>query len=436
MNLFTGIGSLALITDTQQFTYREVDERVEGMRLHLQELGVEKGDRIAFIATLKWQTALLFFALFRLGAIAAPLSTRLPPRKIQESLAALGTDHLLDPETLSYSSSSTPPVALEENALATLLFTSGTTSSPKIASHTLGNHIYSALGSNAALDLRPEARWLLSLPLFHVGGIAILFRSFLKGSTVVISERPLTEAIATQRISHLSLVPTQLQRLIREPTLLAQLSCILLGGAPIPPALYAHAKQINPNLFSTYGLTEMSSQVTLDGHPPLAFRELSLAPDGEILVRGETLFQGYLTHGGKISLPLTDDGWFATGDLGKRTDKGDLEIIGRKDNLFISGGENIQPEEIETLLCSLTGISQAVVVPIPDPEFGARPVAFFVDETGSYTPDSLNRFLQNHLPHFKLPLRYLPLPEPFKTGKPSRHELKKLAAHYLSLANK
>ena len=169
----------------------------------------------------------------------------------------------------------------------------------------------------------------------------------------------------------------------------------------------------------------MSSTVSIDACPALLFREVCLAEDSEILVRGKTLFQGYFSKDTGVTLPLTPEGWFATRDLGKWDDEGHLHIIGRKDNLFISGGENIQPEEVESILCGLPGITQAIVVPITDREFGERPVAFISGHTDL-------RALENLLPRFKLPIRYFPLPEKFQVAKPSRKELKMLASQLIA----
>ena len=161
---------------------------------------------------------------------------------------------------------------------------------------------------------------------------------------------------------------------------------------------------------TSYGLTEMASQVTTT--PPgaskeqlrtagraLPYREIRVSTEGEILVRGKTLFAGYLRNGG-LDRPLDEDGWFHTGDLGELDDGGNLRPTGRRDNLFVSGGENVQPEEIEAALLRLSGVEEAVVVPVPDPEFGARPVAF-VRTSG--VPADLAQELGRSLPRFKVP---------------------------------
>ncbi|MDQ3864187.1 MAG: AMP-binding protein, partial [Actinomycetota bacterium] len=139
----------------------------------------------------------------------------------------------------------------------------------------------------------------------------------------------------------------------------------------------------------------------------------SISERGEILVRGETLFAGYV-EGEELDRPLDAGGWFHTGDLGELDENGYLRVRGRMDNLFISGGENIQPEEIEEALCRLEGIHEAVVVPVPDEEFGARPVAFVRTDDGEL--EDLARKLEPVLPRFKIPISFHPWPERERPG--------------------
>ena len=246
-------------------------------------------------------------------------------------------------------------------------------------------------------------RYALSLPLYHIAGIALLFRTFLAGQTVSLSQE-------TPGITHLSFIPTQLHRLLQQENL-PKCKHILIGGASIPLSLYQEGIKRGLPLRPTYGMTEMSSQVcTLWetgsfslGHP-LTYREIKVAGDGEILVRGKTLFQGYLKEDRSLELPLDEEGFFATRDLGSYSKKGGLTIHGRKDRLFISGGENIQPEEIEKLLKGVEGITDAQVVPTPDEEFGFRPMAYIQSEK-IFEEEELKDYLGSFLPKFKVPVK-------------------------------
>jgi O-succinylbenzoic acid--CoA ligase len=202
--------------------------------------------------------------------------------------------------------------------------------------------------------------------------------------------------------------------------------------------LIEEALRAGARLVASYGSTEMSSQATASrpGDPPealgtagrpLAFRELSVAADGELLVRGRTLFRGYV-EGTGINPARDASGWFHTGDLGRLDATGRLVVSGRRDTMFISGGENIHPEEIEREILRFPGVLEAIVAPARDPEFGARPVAFLRTVDGSL-PDitELDRFLRLTLPGFKMPRRYLGWPDVEEGMKPDRRTLAALA---------
>ncbi|NBC00860.1 MAG: o-succinylbenzoate--CoA ligase [Bacteroidetes bacterium] len=420
-------------------TYAEADAAVRGMVAGLRAQGVARGDCVAVQAPRGWRLACFLLACWRLGAPACVLSTRLPAEALAEQARRAGASQIVRP-------AEAPPIGLPTlpwpalmqdvpaeqaaprwrlEAPAVIVFTSGSTAQPKPACLSLGNLVWSARGANANLPLTPGNRWLLSLPLYHVGGLGILMRCVLAGATVAqaASDTPLAEAIADHAITHVSLVPTQLQRLLQAtpedtpPTLQA----VLLGGGTLPPAFVDEALDAGLPVHTTYGMTEMASQVTTTppaapraqlrtAGPVLPHRALRIADDGEILVRGATLFQGYVTPHG-LDRPLTADGWFATGDLGRLDAGGNLCVQGRKDNLIISGGENIQPEEVETALQRLAGVARAVVVGVPDATYGARPVAFVeVDPGVAFAPDAWHDALAAHLASFKRPDAYHPWP--------------------------
>lgn len=342
----------------------------------------------------------------------------------------------------------TPEQLMPLSQPASLIRTSGSSAYPKLAQHSWGNHVYSAQGSLKNLPLGPQDRWLLSLPLFHVGGLAIVVRCWLAGATLAIpdTQQSLSDALTHFKPTHLSLVPTQLQRLLQHPqsrVALQGCTAILLGGAPVSAELIAQAQQAELNIHTSYGATEMSSQITTTppgywlNHPAtpvvsgelLPHRELRLH-QGEVLVRGQTLFQGYRQNG-VLQQQQRKDGWFATGDLG-HWHHGQLRINGRKDYQFISGGENIQPEEIERYLLAFSEVQEAMVVPVRDHEFGARPVAFLrlahgVDAVSFFKalPDALSQ----SLPKFKIPQGFYPWPDTLQTEglKPRRHTFQRYA---------
>ena len=412
-------------------SYGELDRMVSAAALRFG--GLDPGSRVALYLPKDERYVALVLALIRAGHVACPVSDHLPPRgaaqllgkaacsalisEDEQLLQKAGADlYELKPENLlEVARHRTEPTDIPLERSATIIFTSGSTGVPKAALHTFGNHYYNALGSNANITLRPGDRWLHTLPLYHVGGLSILFRCLLAKATVALPEPgdPLGEAIAGPAATHVSLVSTQLSRLLREDADLGGLEAVLMGGGPVPPSLVDEALARGLPLHTSYGLTEMASQVTTT--PPdasieelrtagrvLPNREVSISERGEIMVRGETLFAGYV-EGEELDRPLNQEGWFHTGDLGELGEDGYLRVGGRIDNLFISGGENIQPEEIEEALCRLEGVDEAVVVPVPDEEFGARPVAFVRTDGGVR---DLSGELESDLPRFKIPIAY------------------------------
>ncbi|MDP2654163.1 MAG: o-succinylbenzoate--CoA ligase [Candidatus Omnitrophota bacterium] len=431
----------AVLESGKTLTYTQYDRRISAAARQLQKLGIQPGTRVAVYAQASTAVLILLPALFRLKAVACLLNLREPVPALASRIKMTGckilfapsseletlkdlpgtrfpTEYLLTGDPDDEPAGGDPVVDFDQEA--TVIFTSGSTSEPKAILHSYGNHYDNALGSNELIPVTAGDRWLLSLPLYHVSGIGIMFRCFLGGGTVVVPQdkEDQADAISRYEITHASFVPTQLQRLLDRPNgpqTLKLLKAILLGGAPIPPGLTAAARRHSlKNVYCTYGLSEMASQVatgpiTTDGNfcaRILLHRDAKISPEGEILVNGKTLFLGYLSEN-KIHRPLTPDGWFATGDLGKISSEGGLTVTGRKDNMFISGGENISPEEIELALGRLNGVRRALVVAVEDRDLGQRPVAFLDTAPGAaVTETHILRELRNALSGYKIPRTY------------------------------
>ena len=332
-----------------------------------------------------------------------------------------------------------PPAYLSNDQWVDITFTSASTGPSKAVLHSYGNHYYSALGANLHLPLEEADLWLLSLPLFHAGGQAILYRTALVGAGAVAIARPdnWEEALFKYPVSHLSLVPTQLHRLLKDQATckrLKSLKAILVGGGRVASDLVKKAAEMGLRLYLSYGSSEMSSQIctsskslanTTHVGKPLPLRQVKVNAQKEILVKGPCLFKGYYTRG-KPLLPLDTHGFFHTGDKGEFDANGSLAILGRVDDMFTSGGENIHPQEIERALEETMYVEEALVVGVPDPEFGARPAAF-LKLKDAYSLDAgllqkIDQEIKRVLPPFKLPTRYFKLVQ--KEGlKPSRKEL-------------
>lgn len=431
--------SPAIVGHYGETSFAALDRRVSATVDKLVALGLSEGAKIgARLPKSVGQIAILLAAI-RAGSVFAPMNTRLPPEGLPPLLETAGCSALVSgddgalraaessgvrafgPEELFDDGEASPEgIRIPLDRPATIVFTSGSAGAPKAALHTFGNHYFSALGSNGNIKLSPGDEWLHSLPLHHVGGLSILFRCLAAGAAMALPNpnAPIGEAISETGATHVSLVATQLRRLLDEAADLSGVKAILLGGSAMPEGLVAEAHRRGLPIHTSYGLTEMSSQATATrpgagiedlrtSGEALPYREVSVADgDGEVLVRGETLFAGYV-EGGILSRPFDDGGWFHTKDLGKIDGEGRVSISGRKDNLFISGGENIQPEEVEEALRRMPRVEDAVVVPIPDDEFGFRPVAFV---RGEASPESLRTPLEASLPRFAVPSVFHPWP--------------------------
>ncbi len=454
--------ALALIDSHRSLSYRQY-HRYVGVTAHrLKDAGISSGERVGILLPNDINFPILFMALLRIGAVACPINRRFPHdmvaaylKKIDARLLVLpeGGERDTFPSVSVVSLEKLVDLSVEVNAKddpttltleqdATIIATSGSSAIPKAVLHTFGNHYYSALGSNENISLSVGDRWLVSLPLYHVGGLGILFRTVLGGAAAVFPDEDIDicEAVERFSVTHLSLVGTQLSRLIRnnpDRRCIASLAAVLVGGGAIPKALIREAYDAGLPLYTTYGSTEMSSQVTATrpgdslerlytSGKLLPYRQLAITAEGEILVKGETLFGGYVENE-KVILPLDEEGWFHTGDMGELDDDGYLTVLGRKDNMFISGGENMYPEEIEQVLMQVEGIRYALVLPVENAEFGFRPLALVLPEPSSnVTKRRLVAFLERRLPRFKIPVKFYLLDEHELAGslKPSRSRLK------------
>ncbi|MFB6279165.1 MAG: o-succinylbenzoate--CoA ligase [Salinibacter sp.] len=432
--------ALALWTPARRWTYAELDAAVAATAARLRDRGDDPGEAVALRLRRGADVVLLLWALWRTGRVAVPLSTRWPPAKVRATVRRRGIGRLvtregalLGAETGAEAVSPDQIVRREggdgipnpgEQPIqrrATLVYTSGSTGTPKGVLHSWANHLYSAKGSNANLPLRPGDRWLLSLPLYHVGGLAILVRCALAGAAVAVpgADASLSASLEATGATHLSLVATQLRRLLEaREALPPRVRGVLLGGGPLPDALLRRGSARGWPLHTSYGSTEMASQITTT--PPgapldalrtagrrLPHRRVRIDETGEILVSGRPLCVGVFEDDG-LRDPRAN-GWFRTGDLGRIDAQGRLHVEGRTDRQFVSGGENIQPEEIETALERVEGIDRAVVVPVPDAEYGRRPVAFVRAQTEG-SPGDWRASLAATLPRFKHPDAVYELP--------------------------
>ncbi|MBA2175796.1 o-succinylbenzoate--CoA ligase [Halobacillus locisalis] len=424
--------------------------RIESRRVatSLQSKGIGKGSHIALLANNQADVPVFIHAASYVGAVLVLLNTRLTSSEIAYQLRdAEVTDVFVSQEWMDKATEarSTLPdcrqYVLEElnqskddgeslieeidlDEVFTMMYTSGTTGRPKAVMHTYGNHWYSAVASALNLGLHKDDQWLLCLPLFHVGGFSILMKSVVYGMTVEclesFDEQTIEEAIYQRGVTHVSVVTVMLQRLIEKlghgqyPD---HFRCMLLGGGPVPRHLLEQAAERNIPVFQSYGMTETSSQIaTLS--PGSALRKLgsagkalspaSLVIDseedgevGEILVRGPMVAKSYYNH------PPSEEPFFRTGDLGYKDCEGFLYVVDRVKDVIISGGENIYPAEIESVLAGLPGVIEAGVTSRTHEKWGEVPVAFLVTEDEAvWSKETINNLIKEQVAKYKLPHAY------------------------------
>ncbi|KAB0304216.1 o-succinylbenzoate--CoA ligase [Vibrio fortis] len=439
--------SRALSTPSHTLNWRELDALIHRYSAYLNTQGLSKGDVLTIVGKNSSELVLAYLASLNLGVLVA-MTMPQPSKKLEQKLETLysdGKERFVAftgeyGEALNVDAKLIQLPSLEEalglplhplkqplgetNNLASIVFTSGSTGNPKAVAHTAKQHIASATGLLEHFKFGSDDTWLLSLPMYHVSGLAIFYRWLVAGATLKVGNQGLEQDI--DGCTHASLVATQLRRLLDSECPLS-LNHVLLGGSHIPNQLAQEANQRGIKTWLGYGMTEAASTVTakpVDGSNTTGFvlpQRRVKVDDGRIYIAGETLASGYYYQGNLT--PLIDDtGWFDSKDLGQWVDD-QLLIIGRADNQFISGGENIHCEEIEQALSKLSGINQAIVVPVEDREFGFRPVAI-IDCVELPTKDWFCEKLVGRLEKFKLPIEYHRMPVLAQQGiKVSRADL-------------
>lgn len=439
----------------RSLSYRTFARRAARAETALRAAGVAPNRRVALAAELDppaW--AVTLFAVLAAGAAAVLLPARAAPRERERLLAQTGATEWRPPAAEAGSGGS---VRIAIHRPATVVFTSGSSAAAKAVVHSTANHLYSAAGSAANIPLGPADTWLAALPRHHVAGLSILFRTLSAGACALFADGGAFSgaddpaARLLPAATHVSLVETQLRRLLQLPAwpeLTRRLRAALIGGSALSPPLLRQARDRGLPVCASYGCTEMASQVatTRPGDPDETFagaapllphRRAAISEEGEILLGGPTLCLGYLESGGGGLKPAAGaDGWFRSGDLG-RIDGARLSVTGRRDARFISGGENIQPEEVEQALLEHPAVLAATCVALPDPEFGSRPAAFLGVAGGPLPPAGLERHLDARLARFKHPVRYFALPSAAPGAgsgaiKHSRRALAALAARLIA----
>lgn len=429
-----------LVTAERSLTFEETDQWVARMAGGLRRRGVGPGSPVAVWARNEPDTVAAMFAVVRAGGVVVLLDPRLTPVEARErasaagAMAGVGVDlpdlgvPVFEAGELEDEPWRTSDLDLRRTAW--VVFTSGSAGAPKGVRLTVGNLEASAKASADHLGHREDDRWLAVLPLAHVGGASIPVRAARQATPLLLEptfDPERTASLLARGESTLaSLVAVMLRRILDvHPGPYRGVRAVLVGGGPVPPDLVEAALAAGLPALPTYGMTETASQVATTA---VGERFLMAVPgaelrivDGRIQVRGQMVSPGYLGE------PDRDpEEWFETGDLGEVNPNGSLEVLGRADEVIVTGAENVHPGEVEAVLRTHPAVTEAVVVGVPDPVWGERVVALYEGTAG---PGELDRHARYRLAGYKVPRRWVPVEELPRTslGKVDRRAAAELA---------
>ncbi|WP_025562538.1 AMP-binding protein [Psychromonas sp. SP041] len=439
--------AIAIACEQRQITYQHLDNLLINLQKQLTVNVNKKEDRLetnsssirlVCIASNGLELLLLQLLCIRLGWLFCPLNPRFTDAEIAQRLAILSSYYcwvaddsthlhfktvdidfyLLEKETIEGNERS--EITINPSQPCNIIFTSGSSGFPKAIIHHYENHFFSALGSQALIPLNHYDHNLLSLPLFHIGGYATVIRTIIAGACIHLTSSALNVLmLQQQKITHLSLVSTQLIRLLSDPFFTAKecpIKHILLGGSTFSDSLLTSLTARDFDYHLSYGCTEMASQVATSNNSNdlqvLPYREVKIR-NNEIYVRGKTRLYGYFQDNNIVVVDPKE--WIQMGDIGKIT-ANYLQVLGRKDRQFISGGENIQPEEIERICLQHKSVEKVYIYPIEDQKYGQR-IAIFIEfvenEITRFEQQAqiLKAYLATQLTRFKQPDVYLAWPQ-------------------------
>jgi fatty-acyl-CoA synthase len=449
----------ALVHGPRRLTYAALDDRVRALAAGLAGLGVEHGDRVAYLGPNHPAFVETMFATTALGAVFVPLNARLAPQEHAFALAdtgarvlvhAAGVDVRKVPlqtpsvcnetfltlevggsydDLITGTTDRREPVDVDPDDTAILLYTSGTTGRPKAARLSHANLTWNALNVLVDVDLARDEVCLLSAPLFHAAALGMTcLPVLLKGGTLVLEEafdvdRTL-HLVPAEGVTIMFGVPTMFAALARAPrftdTDLSSVRYLLCGGAPVPPALLERYAQRGLTFLQGYGMTEAAPGVLLldreharektgTAGRPHFFTDVRLADTGEVLVRGPNVVDGYWHRPQESAAAFesgehADSGWFRSGDVATVDADGFHRIVDRVKDLYISGGENVSPAEVEGVLTAHPDVVDAAVIGVPDERWGETGHAWVVLAPGATaTPADLLAHLDGRLARFKHP---------------------------------
>ncbi|MBL0387238.1 long-chain-fatty-acid--CoA ligase [Tumebacillus sp. ITR2] len=474
-----------------EMSYAQLDAAVDAFAAGLAHLGLQQGSRVAILLGNCPQFVIAYYAIARMGGVSVPVNPLYKPGELQFILADAGVEavvavapmapmfQMMRPtlptlkhvilvggagegavefSQVAVDPSQLPPVVVNADDLAVVLYTSGTTGKPKGAMLTHRNLVSNAYQSGTFLGISQSDRIVTVLPMFHVFCMTVSLNAPIsRGATLIVfpkfSPTEMAKTVIDMQATVFAGVPTMFNFLVQHPEVHAEdlksLRIAISGGSAMPVAvMQAFEKKFNVQVNEGYGLSEASPVVCfnpIDGERkpgtiglPIIDVEVRLAGEdgvtrgvgevGELICRGPNVMLGYLNRPEETAVTLRD-GWLYTGDLATVDEDGYYTIVDRKKDMIINGGFNVYPREVEELLFTHANVAEAAVVGIPDEEYGERVRAIVsLKQPGLTTPDELIAFCKEHLAPYKVPHEVVLLDELPKntTGKILRRELKNL----------
>ena len=431
---------IAIDDGNERLSFAELKKQVEVLVGKIDHLN--PGSRVGLLATNTLMSYKLALAIMCSGRTIVWLNWRLASEELERQIKDSGLQLCLVENSLWRSGMTNPfkpysaflitradpgeliPV-FKSDWVASIMYTSGTTGKPKGVLQTFGNHFYSAVSSALNLGLSSADKWLCVAPIFHISGFSIIMRGLIYGMTVRLVEKFRAEEIerilANETVTIMSVVPFMLKKLIQQQNKTnthynSAFRCMLLGGGTIDRETLEICLQRSIPVVQCYGMTETCSQIvalrSVDAllklgsvGQPLFSTQLKLSKDGEILLKTPALTPGYLNLPNKLPSKMID-GWYRTGDIGHLDKEGYLYIDGRADEMLISGGENIFPQEVEQVYQRYPQINEVAVVGQNDSVWGQVPVAFVVSDRRLSTTKLMN-YGYEHLARYKVPQHYI-----------------------------
>ena len=416
--------SIAIRTSQKQITYKElknlVTEKTKELALSISEddiVGIKAEHSIQFIINL--------FAVWNMGASVMPINPKLKRNEIQEQIDFIGCKLLTENEFGTRKEFE--PQNYVSNKHALIMFTSGSTAKPKAVVHTFGSLYSSAESIDQLFNFHSEETWLASLPFYRIGGFQIIVRAVLSGGTLCIppelNSQEISNSISLYRPNYISVVNPTLEKLIESNKEGLQNSKVVFaGGGPIDSNLIKEGIENGIPIYKVYGSTETGSMVSIlspkdtvdkieSAGKPLPGVKIKI-DNNEISVAAGSLFKEYFKNDGLTKERIRDD-WFYTGDEGYIDEEGFLFVRNRKDNFIISGGEKINPKEIENALLKIDKINEAFVFGKPDKKWGEKVCAVVVSKT-ELDIFEIQKSLKQILPAYKIPkeikqIEYIPV---------------------------